>query len=277
VGKIAQEVHPGTYIYTIRISDNSDDDRKATFWGNATIHIEEVCEALASHPVLSKASAVNALGFSQGGLFLRSYVERCNNPPVRNLITFGSPHNGIVDYIPCKDGDWLCKGAMALLHSNTWSGFVQSNVIPAQYYRDLNPETGFGSENYLLYSNWLADINNEREDKNETYKANLASLERLVMYKFDEDTTVIPSESEWFDEVNPATLEVLPLKSRPIYTEDWIGLKKLDEKGGIVFKIAPGQHMHITRELLEETFKEFYGPTQMPLEVSDSMQETLEL
>ena len=29
----------------------------------------------------------NAIGFSQGGLFLRAYVENCNNPRVMNLVT----------------------------------------------------------------------------------------------------------------------------------------------------------------------------------------------
>jgi palmitoyl-protein thioesterase len=260
VADLARSIHPGTFIYVIRLGDSPDDDRKATFWGNTTEQIAQICEDLSKTPELSQAPAIDALGFSQGGLFLRAYVERCNKPPVRSLVTFGSPHNGIADYRACDDGDWLCKGAMALLHTNTWAAWVQSRLVPAQYYRDINPDTGFASDNYLQYSNLLADINNERKVKNVTYQDNIASLEKLVMYKFDEDSTVVPPESEWFAEVNETTSEVYPLKDRKIYKEDWLGLKRLDMKGGLVFRIAPGPHMHITNELLEEVFKEFYGP-----------------
>jgi len=260
IAELAKSIHPGTFTYSIRLADAPDDDRKATFWGNTTEQIAKVCEDISAIPELSQAPAIDALGFSQGGLFLRAYVERCNKPPVRSLITFGTPHNGIADYKACEDGDWLCKGAMALLHTNTWAAWVQARLVPAQYYRDVNPETDSASDNYLQYSNLLADINNERAVKNATYRDNIASLEKLVMYKFDEDKTVVPPESEWFAEVNGTTLEVYPLKDRKIYQEDWLGLKKLDEKGGLVFRTAPGPHMHITKELLEEAFKKYNGP-----------------
>ncbi len=58
---------------------------------------------LASDPNLK--DGFNAVGFSQGGQFLRAYVERCNNPPVHNLITFGGQHMGMSGaqsgYFPC--------------------------------------------------------------------------------------------------------------------------------------------------------------------------------
>ena len=275
VAELAKSIHPGTFTYVIRLAHSPDDDRKATFWGNTTEQIAKVCEDLSTIPELSQAPAIDALGFSQGGLFLRAYVEGCNNPPVRTLVTFGSPHNGIADYKACDDGDWLCRGAMALLHTNTWAAWVQSRLVPAQYYRDVNPETGSASDNYLQYSNLLADINNEREVKNVTYQDNIASLEKLVMFKFDKDTTVVPPESEWFDEVNTTTSEVYPLKDRKIYKEDWLGLKRLDKKGGLVFRIAPGPHMDISNELLEDVFKEYYGPAVKQSTIDS--QESLEL
>jgi palmitoyl-protein thioesterase len=67
---------------------------------------------------------------------------------------------------------------------------VQGKVVPAQYYRD--PEK---LEDYLNHSAFLADVNNERKLKNSTYKKNLSSLDRLVMYMFSEDETVIPKET----------------------------------------------------------------------------------
>ncbi|KAF2488946.1 palmitoyl-protein thioesterase precursor [Lophium mytilinum] len=261
VADLATETNPGTFVYQIRLDGDAGSDRTATFFGNTTDQIAQVCADLASHPILSSAPAVNALGFSQGGQFLRGFIERCNVPPVRNLVTFGSQHNGIAEFQACGATDWLCKGAMALLRTNTWSGYVQSHLVPAQYYRSCNTSTGKPTEEYLEHSNFLADINNERAEKNETYAKNLASLEKFVMYLFEDDTTVIPKSSGWFAQVTNLTSGVVePLRNRTIYKEDWIGLKKLDEKGGLVFKETEGGHMQLTDEVLTDVFKTYYGP-----------------
>ncbi len=50
------------------------------------------------------------MGFSQGGQFLRAYIERFNNPPVHNLVTFGGQHMGVVDVPGCVGTNAsLCK------------------------------------------------------------------------------------------------------------------------------------------------------------------------
>ncbi|KAL7627776.1 hypothetical protein AAE478_001971 [Parahypoxylon ruwenzoriense] len=253
VGAVIEKVNPGTFVYYVRLDESPSNDRTATFYGNVTEQVAKVCSDLAAHPILSTAPAIDAVGFSQGGQFLRAYVERCNSPPVRSLVTFGSQHNGIVDYRACSAADWLCKGAMALLHGNTFSSWVQSRLVPAQYFRD---PADIGS--YLEHSNFLADINNERDEKNKTYAANIAGLENFVMYLFEDDTTVIPKETGWFEEVNGT--EITPLRARSIYSEDWIGLRALDRKGGLKFKTVPGDHMQLSDGALEEAFSEFLGP-----------------
>ena len=253
VSELIEAANPGTLVYFIRLDSSGEGDRRATFYGNVTEQLEQVCADLAAHPILSTAPAIDAIGFSQGGQFLRGYVERCNSPPVRNLVTFGSQHNGIVDYRACSGSDWLCRGAMALLHGNTWTSFVQSRLVPAQYFRDPAD-----LDSYLSYSNFLADINNERTLKNETYAANIASLENFVMYMFEEDTTVIPKETGWFEDVENG--KSTPLRARKIYEEDWIGLRALDRKGGLKFKTTPGEHMQLSDGVLTEVFNEFFGP-----------------
>ncbi|KAF2089453.1 alpha/beta-hydrolase, partial [Saccharata proteae CBS 121410] len=262
VGELAEKIHPGTFVYNIRLDNDAGSDRTATFFGNVTTQLQQVCDDLATHPILSTAPAVNALGFSQGGQFLRGYIERCNFPKVRNLVTFGSQHNGIAKFQACGATDWLCKAAIGLLRSNTWSSFVQNRVVPAQYYRSVNETTGLASDEYLEYSNFLADINNERELKNRTYSDHLAELDNFVMFMFAEDTTVIPKETGWFAEVNETSNEVTHLRDRPIYKEDWLGLKKLDEKGGLVFKNITGGHMEIDEDVLSETFQEYFAPVK---------------
>jgi palmitoyl-protein thioesterase len=257
IATLIDDIHPGTYTHIISIGADGNADKTASFFGNLTQQVELVCAQLASDPILSTAPAIDALGFSQGGQFLRGYVEKCNNPPVRNLLTFGSQHNGISEFQKCKSAfDLICQAAAALLRSGgVWSDYVQDRLVPAQYYR--NPAD---LDNYLEHSHWLADINNERHVKNATYAKNVASLGKMVMVLFDEDETVIPKESGWFAEVNATSEEVTELRNRTIYQEDWIGLKKLDEKGGLVFEKVKGGHMQLRDKDLKRLFGKYFGP-----------------
>ncbi|MCJ1232165.1 Palmitoyl-protein thioesterase 1 [Varicellaria rhodocarpa] len=255
VGALANETNPGTYTYYVRLDPSPSSDRTATFFGNLTEQIAQVCDDLAAHPILSKALAINALGFSQGGQFLRAYVERCNKPPVANLVTFGSQHNGISEFQSCGSGDWVCQGARGLLRGNTWSNLAQSRLVPAQYFRDAEE-----IDPYLENSNFLADVNNERETKNMTYKENMKRLEKFVMYVFSEDTTVVPPESGWFSEVNATTGKETKLKDTMMYKEDWLGLRELDEDKRLEFRVADGGHMQLTDEVLSEAFKQYFRP-----------------
>lgn len=61
-------------------------------YGNVNEQIDLVAEQIAN--VTELKDGFDAIGFSQGGQFLRAYVERYNTPPVHNLITFGSQHMG---------------------------------------------------------------------------------------------------------------------------------------------------------------------------------------
>lgn len=256
VAAAAQAVHPGTYVYHIRLNDDAKSDRSLSFFGNVSSQLEQVCADLASHPIISTAPAVDALGFSQGGQFLRGYIERCNNPPVRSLVTFGAQHSGISKIDVCARTDLLCKIALGVIRSNTWSSFIQSYLVPAQYLRDSSSPEAY--EQYLANSNFLADINNERSFKNEMYRNNMARLERFAMYIFQNDETVVPKESGWFSEVNGS--KVSSLRELPMYKEDWLGLRALDEKGALRFETSPGSHMELSNSVLKKAFEQNFGP-----------------
>jgi palmitoyl-protein thioesterase len=270
VATLAEETNPGTFTHIIRLADDANGDGRASFFGNLTEQIDKVCADLSAIKILATAPAVDALGFSQGGVFLRGFIERCNFPPVRSLVTFGSPHNGISEFQACGANDWLCKGAQGLLKSNTWSDYVQSHFVPAQYYRDPAEY-----ENYLESSNFLADVNNERELKDQSYKSNLEKLEKFVMYMFEDDTTVVPKESSWFAEVGEDGA-VQDLRDRVLFKDDWLGLKALDKKGALEFKTTEGEHMSLSDELLTEVFKGYYGPMSRSFEKpADDLREDL--
>lgn len=131
---------------------------------------------------------------------------------------------------------------------------MQSKLVPAQYFRDPAD-----LKTYLENSNFLADINNERPTKNNTYKENLKKLDRFAMYIFANDTVAIPKQSAWFGEVT-AEGKVIDLKDREIYREDWIGLKWLDERNRLEFRIAEGQHMQLSQQVLVDAFTEYFRP-----------------
>lgn len=260
VAALAETINPGTYVHIVQIGDDDDSDRSATFFGNLTEQVQHVCDQLAQDNILRTAPAINGLGFSQGGQFLRAYVERCNFPPVRNLVTFGSQHNGISDFQACASAtDFVCQSANALLKLGTWTQFVQGVLVPAQYYRD--PED---MDAYLENSNFLADINNERAVKNQTYAENIARLNKLVMYLFADDKTVVPKQSAWFAEYNKTSQVVTPLAERKMYTEDWLGLKALaEQKNGLVFDVLQGEHMQFSDDALMAVMKEYFGPVRI--------------
>ncbi|KAL9137965.1 MAG: hypothetical protein Q9175_000826 [Cornicularia normoerica] len=253
IGELLNHTIGNTTTYYIRLDDDPSADRTATFLGDVTLQIQKVCDDLGSHPILSKAPAINALGFSQGGQFLRAYVERCNNPRVENLVTFGSQHNGISEFQECATNDWLCQTWRGVLKGNAWGSFSQSRLVPAQYYRD--PED---LHSYLEFSNFLADINNERKVKNDTYKENMKKLGRFAMFMFADDTTVVPKESAFFSEVNTTSDEVRKLQDRDIYREDWIGLRFLDEERKLEFRLAEGGHMQLSDSTLTDAFNRYF-------------------
>jgi palmitoyl-protein thioesterase len=73
----------------------------------------------------------------------------------------------------------------------------------------------YNLEGYLAYNPFLPDLNNERATKNWTYRDNLASLERLVLFKFSQDVIVVPRDSSWFGFFNGQ--ELVELKDSDLY------------------------------------------------------------
>lgn len=256
VAQIISDVAGPRYVASIALGD---DDQRASFFGNVDEQVDAVCQMLAEDEDLK--DGFDAIGFSQGGQFLRAYVERCNSPPVKKLITFGAQHMGVSALPGCagEDQSAWCSIARAIADRAVYSEFVQSRIVQAQYFRDMNR-----LEEYLEAVKFLTSINNEVEDaRDDSYKANLTSLEKLVLILFTEDTTVNPKESAWFgyyaDADDQASGNVTEMRNLPIYKEDWIGLKSLDKAKKIDFLECEGGHMQITEEYLQDLVKKYIG------------------
>ena len=124
----------------------------------------------------------NAIGFSQGGQFLRAVAQRCPQPPMKNLITFGAQHQGVFGFPNCPgEMDPFCDIVRDLLNYGAYVEFVQDFLVQAQYWHDpLHFET------YVEKSLFIAEINNEKAEKNASYAINLAQLENFVMVKHNQ-------------------------------------------------------------------------------------------
>ncbi|KAJ1680228.1 hypothetical protein EV182_000425 [Spiromyces aspiralis] len=247
---------PGVYVYSLQLGTGPASDRWAGFFGNVNSQVDQVCQELAANEGLR--GGFNAIGFSQGGLFLRAYIERCNNPPVRNLVTFGSPHAGVARLPACKDpNDWACALMHRMAHQGIYSWYVRDHIVPAQYFKDPDRLDLYFEKNIFL-----PDINNEVR-VNQTYADNLASLERFIMVRFTKEDVVVPSISTWFGFVNELDDDI-PLQFTELYTEDRLGLRQLDEQGRLLFLTNEGFHMQVSRDLLTNILHKYLKSTPVP-------------
>ncbi|KAF8813660.1 alpha/beta-hydrolase [Phlegmacium glaucopus] len=265
-----QDIHPGIFVHSVYIDEDLDKDRDAGFYGNVNDQVGLVSAQLNSIQELQ--GGFDAMGLSQGGQFLRAYIERYNNPPVNNLITFGSQHMGISDIPACKWYDFLCEAARQAAKAAVYGSWAQENLVQAQYYRDPA-----AMDTYLASNHFLTSINNEiPTSRNQSYARNLASLQNLVLVLFTEDKMVVPKESAWFgseavptedmqDEQTPlirrqsrSAGSIIPMRRQPLYQEDWIGLRELDERKGVVFEVCKGEHMQMG-DCWEDLVRRFIG------------------
>jgi palmitoyl-protein thioesterase len=234
---------PGVYVLSLEIGNNIVEDEANGFLMNVNDQIVEAHSKISNDSQL--AQGFNAIGFSQGGQFLRAYVQRFNDPPVYNLISVGGQHQGVFGFPRCPGANvTLCEIVRKLLNLGAYDSLVQDHVVQAEYWQDPLNE-----DEYLQYSVFLADINNNRDQKNQTYKQNLMTLQNFVMVQFLNDTMVQPKESEWFGFYNPGQDKtIFTLQESQLYQEDWLGLQEMDSQGKLTFLATIGDHLQFTEE-----------------------------
>lgn len=135
------------------------------------------------------------------------------------------------------DGYWI----------DTW---FQSHVSFATYWKDPYNIAG-----YLGYNTFLADLNNERPQKNATYKANIMSLNSYLILYSTIDEIVVPTLSPWFYFYKDySETEIVELRNSTQYLEDWLGLRTLDQAGKLILHSVDCYHQDVPRD----TCKQWY-------------------
>lgn len=125
-----KESIPDVYTLGVMIGDDLEMDTANSILMRASDQVSYVCDVLANNPNL--VGGYIALGISQGGLMMRGVAQRCPNPPMKNLITFGSPHQGVFGVPSCEAsvGSYeLCELVRRLLSEGAYIPWIQGKVF----------------------------------------------------------------------------------------------------------------------------------------------------
>lgn len=216
-----EKLLPGVYVHNVEVGNGGVD---SIFW-NMDHQVQTVCAALKNDSRL--AGGVNVLGVSQGGLGMRGYLERCNDPPVRNFISWVSPQGGQFGCPSVGDIRYLNVSLDDLFDCCAYDDWVQDLLSFSGYWIDP-----YRYKAFVDRSRFLADLDNLRPTKNEQYKKNILNLENFVMSYSLIDTTLIPRETGYFSfYAENSVSQLVPLEDTDMYKQDWIGLRTLQESG----------------------------------------------
>ncbi|XP_071835867.1 palmitoyl-protein thioesterase 1-like [Apostichopus japonicus] len=246
---------PGVYVHSLMIGNGIVEDTTNGFLLNVNKQIKMACDIIANDTKLQ--NGYNAIGFSQGGQFLRAVAQRCPSPPMRNLISVGGQHQGVYGLPHCPgQSSTLCDYVRKLLNVGAYIKYIQDSIVQAEYWHDPLNE-----EEYRTASVFLADINQETT-VNKDYKTNLQKLNKFVMVMFSEDTMVQPKESEWFGFYKPGQAkELYTLGESDLYLKDKLGLQAMDKAGKLVFLSSPTDHLQISTDWFVTNLIPYFNST----------------
>jgi palmitoyl-protein thioesterase len=178
----------------------------------------------------------------------REVVETCDIE-VDVLYTAGSPHGGVTSLLWCDAEKGLFTEIMCEWINMIMDGLSHSKVLAGIFGPSSLLKPWYDTEGY---HSWIPSINNAITIDEER-KRRLSSVNHFAMFMWENDKVVIPMESSWFGSLDQYG-NLIRLKEQPLYTEDWIGLKSLDEAGKLHFYAYKGGHQYLTSVIHKHTF-----------------------
>lgn len=89
-----------------------------------------------------------------------------------------------------------------------------------------------------------------------------SALDITCSEKDESEEDVASIGQRWPGSEPPTT--IVPMRLQPLYVEDWIGLRTLDERGSVHLETCEGEHMEVTRECWEPLVKKYVGKLVVP-------------
>ena len=202
----------------------------------------------------------NVICFDQGGLAVRYYIERYNNPPVMNYISYGTPHQGVFGTPGTLDDhfkwlDNLEEKAYQVLYS--WS--FQKYIAFASYWHDT-----VHYDKYLKKASFLPYLNNEIDHEYASlFKYNICKLTNMVLVMSRYEQQIEPAISCHFGFYKKGSkTEIEEICATNLYQQDSIGLKTLHESGRLHTRFALCPHENFPED--EKNFMENALPFLLP-------------
>jgi palmitoyl-protein thioesterase len=148
-GDVRDALGRGSYVLSLDTGGGRGAavDAASGVLGELDAQVAAACATIAGDARIAAAGAFNAVGFSQGGLFLRAVAQRCSPtarpvpcppaPRMATLVTLGAPHAGAAAPPACappasSNSTAVCALVEAALGAGAYSALAQATVVQVQ-------------------------------------------------------------------------------------------------------------------------------------------------
>lgn len=250
--------HKKVVIKCIMIGKTLEEDTVNAFKLTMNDQASRVAELIQTDKSLKEP--IYAIGFSQGNLVIRAYIQkyawRSSYPSVKSFISIHGPLLG-VGALPKCNPQWnylgyFCDVLNHLTSELAYTKFIQNSLAQSNYYRDP-----YFIKDYLT-TNFLPNLNFETISSTFQIRG-IDSLDMLVLVKALNDHVVEPKDSEWFGMYEDNSFKnILQFNETIFYNKDLFGLKTLYNKNAIHFETTPDDHMQISSKSLLKLLKKYW-------------------
>ena len=105
---------------------------------------------------------------------------------------------------------------------------------------------------------FLKMLNNDYEVKDKEIIRRFTALEKVKFIKAKRDSVIVPRESSWFEFYDNDGKNIVPLEESDFYINDYIGLRKLDEEGKVIFAEIDQEHVLYNMKEYREEIMQFF-------------------
>ena len=133
-----EQALPGVVVVNLAVPVDTPVGSLATPLQEQTDYL---CSQVRKMPQLQGVSSVNFVGYSQGALLARGFIQQCNDPPVHNFVSMVGPHGGTfgipqVSSSSSKGVRELAELMLALKGQDAYDPKLQAHLTIAQFWRD---------------------------------------------------------------------------------------------------------------------------------------------